>query len=138
MMWCNFFKRHKGIVMRDQIIEEMDMDSGTKNILDLYQEFTPTTWVHNDDFNADLNHAKDGLQAEAGEVAAAYQKFHRGDYDEEELKRRLRGELGGLMYYIAQLCNIEGLRLSSILIENRDALIDRQNRNAIQGDGDYR
>lgn len=121
-----------------QIIEEMDMESGTKNIIDLYQEFTPTTWVHNEDFNAELGHATNGLFSEAGEIAAAYQKFYRGDYGEEELKKRLRGEIGGLLYYLSQLCNIEGLRLSSILIENRDILIDRQNRNMIQGDGDYR
>ena len=123
-----------------QIIEEMDMDSGTKNILDLYQEFTPTTWVDDplNDFNANLQHAAFGVQAEAGEIAGAYQKYYRGDYDEEELKERLKGEIGGLMYYVAQLCSIEGFRLTNILVQNRDILIDRQNRGVIKGDGDVR
>lgn len=123
----------------EQVEEDiMERELGVKNILDLYQDFTPTTWITQDDFNADLGHATHGLFSEAGEVAGAYQKFYRGDYDEEELKNRLSKELGGLMYYISQVCNIEGLRLANILVENRDILIDRMNRNMIRGDGDER
>lgn len=118
--------------------DDMERELGVKNILDLYQEFTPNTWIQNDDYNADLNHATSGLFAEAGEVAGAYQKFYRGDYDEEELKSRLEKEIGGLMYYLSMVCNIEGLRLSSIVLKNRDILLDRKNRGVIKGDGDDR
>lgn len=99
--------------------------------IDLYQEFTKTINVKPTE-----SHITNGLFAEAGEVAGVYQKYHRGDYDEAELIRRLKKELGGLMWYISELCNYEGLNLSEILTMNRDELIDRQNRGVLQGDGD--
>lgn len=108
------------------------------NLLDLYQGFTPTTFISSGDHNQDMAHIQNGVQAEAGEIAGAYQKFYRGDYDEEELHKRLEGEVGGLFYYLSQLANMEGIRLSTVLLKNRDALIDRQNRGVLQGDGDNR
>lgn len=102
-----------------------------------YQAFTPSTFISHG-HEIDLNHVTNGLFAEAGEVAAAYQKYYRGDYDESELLERVQKELGGLMYYAAQLCNIEGLSLSNILTLNKSILEDRQRRGVIQGDGDVR
>lgn len=114
------------------------IEEGGKNILDLYQEFCPTTFIYTDSWERDWAHIENGVQAEAGEIAGKLQKYYRGDYDIVELRRRLEGEIGGLMYYVAMLCNIHNLSLKSILIKNRDQLIDRQNRGAIQGDGDDR
>ena len=108
------------------------------NLIDEYQDFCPTTWIKSEDFATEINHATNGLFAEAGEVAGAYQKFYRGDYSEDELHNRLKKELGGLMYYICMVCNIEDIRLTDVLIQNRDILIDRNNRNVIRGDGDNR
>lgn len=106
--------------------------------LDTYQTFCPETFVSGATFEIDMAHITNGLFAEAGEVAGAYQKFYRGDYDEEELRNRVGKELGGLMYYVAMLCNIEGLKLSDILFANTMILRDRQQRGVIQGDGDER
>lgn len=103
-----------------------------------YQKFVPTTFIHGPTDETDINHVTHGLFAEAGEVAGAYQKFYRGDYDEDELLNRVAKELGGLMYYAAMLCNLEGLELEDILELNADILIDRQKRNALMGDGDNR
>ncbi len=67
------------------------------NLIDAYQDFTPTTFVHaKGGLDVDMAHVQNGLQAEAGEIAAAYQKFYRGDYEEDELHKRLKGEIGGL------------------------------------------
>ncbi len=108
------------------------------SILENYQEFCPETFVYHTDHNRNLAHITNGLFAEAGEIAAAYQKFYRGDYEEIELHKRLIGEIGGLMYYLSMLCNIEGISLTSVLIDNKAKLLDRQRRGVIQGDGDER
>lgn len=106
--------------------------------LDQYQDFCPETFIKGETFEIDLAHITNGLYAETGEVAAAYQKFYRGDYDEEELKKRLSKEIGGLMYHIAMLCNLEGFKLSNIIAENAEILCGRKERGVIQGDGDER
>lgn len=102
-----------------------------------YQDFCPTTFVYTG-LSSDRQHIQYGLLAEAGEIAAALQKWNRGDYDLAERKSRTRKELGGLMYYVCMLCNIEGEKLGDILEENMMILKDRQMRNKIQGDGDNR
>lgn len=109
-------------------------------MIEEYQKFTPETFMYNPEQNMDidLQHCAFGLLAEAGEIAGAYQKFYRGDYDEQELFERIGKEIGGLMYYTAMLCNIEGLSLSKILEDNMQILRDRKERNVIQGDGDNR
>jgi len=101
--------------------------------IDLYQDFTPTT-----NLAPTPNHLVPGLAAEAGEVCSVYQKFARGDFDVFERKDRLVKELGGLLWYVSEICNLEGIRISEVLIRNRDQLIDRQNRDCIRGDGDNR
>jgi len=101
--------------------------------IDLYQEFTKTTNLAPGPF-----HAITGLAAEAGEVASCYQKWTRGDFNTEERRKRLVKELGGLMWYISELCNAEDISLTEVLIKNRDQLIDRQNRDMLRGDGDDR
>ena len=105
-----------------------------------YQRFTPTTFMYNPENNMeiDLHHCAFGLLAEAGEIAGAYQKFYRGDYDEEELLNRIGKEMGGLMYYAAMLCNIEKLSLEEIMEDNMKILSNRKERGVIQGDGDNR
>lgn len=106
--------------------------------IDDYQKFTETTWINGETIEIDINHALAGLSSEAGEVAGCYQKFYRGDYDEEELRDRLHKEFGGLLYYIARLSALEGFNLSDIINTNRDILLSRKKRGVIKGDGDNR
>jgi len=101
--------------------------------IDLYQEFTSTT-----DICPVVEHILSGLVAEVGEIAALYQKWYRGGMSSDFPIDKLELELGDVMWHISELSNINGLSLSSILIKNRDKLIDRQNRNVIEGNGDYR
>lgn len=44
-----------------------------------------------------------GLHSEKGEVAGVVKRYLRGDYDMKETKRRLIGELGDCLWYVAVL-----------------------------------
>lgn len=101
-----------------------------------YQAFTPTTFVVDPDRAEEyLVH---GLAGEVGELLSAYAKWYRGDYNLVELFERVRGELGDIMYFLAQYANILGWDLAEVMQENKDKLEDRMNRNKIKGDGDDR
>ena len=98
-----------------------------------YQDFTPST-----NLVPTLDHVFAGLMAEAGEVAGVYQKYARKDFDETEKMSRLVKEIGGLMWYLSELANLEGIDLEAVLEINKDILLSRQKRVALQGDGDNR
>jgi NTP pyrophosphatase (non-canonical NTP hydrolase) len=79
-----------------------------------------------------------GLLAEAGEIAACYQKFRRGDFLFEELKEKLHKELGDVMWHLSEMANDWGWDLDEIQKANIEKLTDRQKRNVIKGKGDER
>ena len=101
-----------------------------------YQAFTPTTFVV--EFDVAEEYLVHGLAGEVGELLSAYAKYYRGDYGFYELNKRVRGELGDIMYFLAQYANILGWDLAEVMQENKDKLEDRMNRNKIKGDGDDR
>ena len=81
-----------------------------------------------------------GLTNEAGEVAGKIKKIFRdkdGRIGEAE-REALRGELGDVLWYLAQVCTELDLSLEDVAEENLKKLLDRQARGAIQGDGDKR
>lgn len=79
-----------------------------------------------------------GIAGEAGEVCEARKKFLRGDYGVVEYERRLVGELGGVLWYVAECCTVHGLSLADVAKNNIDTLTGRIYRGVIQGDGDDR
>lgn len=79
-----------------------------------------------------------GLFAEAGEVAACYQKFRRGDFDFVELKDKMKKELGDVLWHVAEMANDWNFTLDELQQANIEKLTDRQKRNAIKGKGDTR
>lgn len=86
-----------------------------------------------------------GVASEGGEVAGKVKKFFRGDYGDlespqalETLRESVRGEIGGNLWYLAQLCEVLKLNLGEIAEQNLQALADRAGRNVIRGDGDNR
>lgn len=107
-------------------------------ILDLYQEFTPTTAIYPGAGTGTLMpvmYCALGLSDEAGEVAGKVKKWCRdGTIDKDAVSK----ELGDVLWYLSQTANELGLSLKSILLQNRDKLIDRQNRDVIGGSGDER
>jgi NTP pyrophosphatase (non-canonical NTP hydrolase) len=81
-----------------------------------------------------------GLTNEAGEVAGKIKKIFRdreGLIGETELAA-LKGELGDVLWYLAQVSTELGLSLDEIADNNIAKLMDRQRRGKIQGDGDNR
>lgn len=83
------------------------------------------------------------LNGEAGEVAELVFKalrdggVHAGLIDHERAVS-LRKELGDVLWYVANICDILGFNLSSIMEENLEKLADRKERGVITGDGNDR
>ena len=83
-----------------------------------------------------LPHALTGLTAEVGELMALFQKHYRGD---GPLKTDLViKEMGGVLYYLADLATVLGLDLGAIAAANVAQLEDRAARGVIKGNGDNR
>jgi NTP pyrophosphatase (non-canonical NTP hydrolase) len=81
-----------------------------------------------------------GLANEAGEVAGKIKKIFRdkeGQIGEAE-REALKGELGDVLWYLAQVCTELDLSLDEVAESNLKKLFDRQARGAIRGDGDKR
>lgn len=81
-----------------------------------------------------------GLANEAGEVAGKVKKIFRdknGVIGEAE-REALKGELGDVLWYLAQVCTELGLSLDNVAEQNLKKLFDRMERGKISGDGDNR
>ena len=81
-----------------------------------------------------------GLTNEAGEVAGKIKKIFRdknGVIGEEE-RAALKGELGDVLWYLAQVCTELNLSLDEVAEHNIAKLYDRMERGKISGDGDNR
>ncbi|MBI1293883.1 nucleotide pyrophosphohydrolase [bacterium] len=105
----------------------------------VYQRESRKTWglVHTDHA---IVYPTLGLVNEAGEVAGKIKKIFRdkqgviGAEDREALK----GELGDVLWYLAQICTELDLSLAEVAGGNIEKLFSRQERGMIQGDGDQR
>jgi len=81
-----------------------------------------------------------GLAGEAGEVSELVKKTIR-DHDNEwsgKRKDQLMGELGDVLWYVANLCSELGLDMDEIAKMNVKKLKSRQKRDVIRGDGSDR
>lgn len=81
-----------------------------------------------------------GLTSEAGEVAGKFKKIVRGDKDiaSTAALNEIAHELGGVLYYVAQLADLCDWTLEEVAKYNNTQLTDRMERGVIRGDGDYR
>jgi len=104
--------------------------------LNEYQERTRETAVYPSE-NA-TEYLTLGLSDESGEVAGAFKKYLRGDYDEDEFHDRLVGEAGDVLWYWVRLLDEHGIDAADVMEKNADKLFDRKERGVIQGDGDNR
>ena len=107
-----------------------------KITIEEYQEFTQSTFIVPD--SVAESYLAFGLVAEAGELAGQYAKYLRNDFDFMELDKRVRKELGDMMYFIVQLCNYYEWDVRDVMQENKDKLLKRLRENKIRGDGDMR
>jgi NTP pyrophosphatase (non-canonical NTP hydrolase) len=81
-----------------------------------------------------------GLANEAGEVAGKIKKIFRdkaGVIGEAE-RAALEGELGDVLWYLAQVCTELELSLDEVAGHNIEKLYSRLERGKIGGDGDNR
>lgn len=104
--------------------------------LDKYQERTEETAVYPP--QKSIEYLSLGLNDEAGEVAGAVKKYLRGDYDEEELRSRVKGEAGDVLWYWVRLLDELDLSAEEVMEANADKVFDRKERGKIRGDGDNR
>ena len=81
-----------------------------------------------------------GLANEAGEVAGKIKKIFRdkGGVIGEAERESLKGELGDVLWYLAQICTELNLTLEEVATANLEKLRSRQQRGTIRGDGDVR
>jgi NTP pyrophosphatase (non-canonical NTP hydrolase) len=81
-----------------------------------------------------------GLCGEAGEVAEKVKKLLRDDGGvmSDERRAALAGELGDVLWYVAQVATEADLDLEQIAQANLDKLLSRQQRGVLSGSGDQR
>lgn len=81
-----------------------------------------------------------GLIGEAGEVANKIKKIMRDKNDELDAVTReaVKGELGDVLWYVAQLATELNLSLSEIAEANIEKLYSRMERGKLGGEGDNR
>jgi len=81
-----------------------------------------------------------GLVNEAGEVAGKIKKIFR-DQEGKVSKKNindLKGELGDVLWYVAQVCSELGLSMNEVAEYNLEKLMSRLERGVIGGSGDNR
>lgn len=81
-----------------------------------------------------------GLVNEAGELAGKIKKIFRdrGGVVSEADREALKGELGDVLWYLAQICTELDLSLEEVAQHNLDKLRSRMERGTLGGDGDNR
>jgi NTP pyrophosphatase (non-canonical NTP hydrolase) len=81
-----------------------------------------------------------GLTNEAGEVAGKIKKIFRDKAGEISLAEReaLKGELGDVLWYLAQVCTELDISLDEVAGHNLEKLFSRLDRGRIGGEGDDR
>lgn len=81
-----------------------------------------------------------GLAGEGGEVANKVKKILRDDADvlTDERKSQIEKEIGGVLWYCAQLATELGTPLGEIARQNIEILASRSERGTLTGSGDER
>jgi NTP pyrophosphatase (non-canonical NTP hydrolase) len=81
-----------------------------------------------------------GLANEAGELAGKVKKIFRdkGGVISEADRAALKGELGDVLWYLAQICTELDLTLEEVAAANLEKLFSRLERGQIRGEGDTR
>jgi len=81
-----------------------------------------------------------GLSGEAGEVAEKIKKIIRDKNGivDDEVREKIKKELGDVLWYVSQLATELGLELDDIAESNIEKLYSRLERGKIGGNGDNR
>lgn len=68
----------------------------------------------------EIEHQALGLSGEMGEIVEHVKKWHRGDFDVEELARRLEGEVPDALTYLLNLAELLRFDLDALLAAKQD------------------
>lgn len=81
-----------------------------------------------------------GLGGEVGEVLGKFSKYSelKPEHMDDTIKKQIRGELGGVLWYISEICTQVGIDLNEVAEENVKILQSRKERGVIHGSGDER
>ena len=101
-----------------------------------YQEMTKQTAKYPQD--KALEYLTLGITSEAGEVADKVKKIIRDGGSLDEKRKDIMGEVGDVLWYVAQIGLVIGFSLEEIAKKNIEKLLDRKERNVIGGSGDNR
>ena len=100
---------------------------------DEYQAATEETAIYPED--QALEYLALGLNGESGEVAEKIKKHIR---DGKEIDEDFAKELGDVLWYLARLIDELDADMSDVADSNLDKLLDRKDRDKLQGSGDNR
>lgn len=100
----------------------------------------PEGTVGNDKHAVNYIYPALGLTEEAGEVAGKFAKAVRDNQGviDNERKNEIVKELGDVCWFVAELCNCLGVKLSDVMQKNLEKLESRKARGVIHGTGDNR
>lgn len=109
--------------------------------LNEYQKFAVDSafFIESDEIDF-LTYLTIALSGEVGELANWVKKIYRdegGDFGEENLKR-MKGELGDILWYISVLSDKLGFSLEDIAEYNQQKINGRAERGTLRGSGDDR
>lgn len=81
-----------------------------------------------------------GLSGEVGELLNKVKKIIRDNNGAIGIEKlgEIKAELGDVLWYLAAICSDLGLDMDHVAKYNIQKLLDRYNRNVIQGSGDNR
>ena len=113
---------------------------GQQNAFDEYQEIAHTTSLNTSVHGDEILYPVLGLADEAGEVVGKFKKLYRDKNGviDEEFKKMVTKELGDCTWYLAEICTKLDIKLKDVANGNLAKLLDRKERNKLQGSGDER
>ena len=88
--------------------------------------------------SADYTYAMLNLGAEAGEVLSLEAKMIRDGGNVDEYRRKLKKELGDVLWHITAIAVDNKIDLEDVAIANIEKLTSRKANNTIKGNGDER
>lgn len=106
----------------------------------VYQKKANSTSKNTEIFGDKLLYPVLGLSNESGEFLGKIKKVFRDNNGiiDEKTKKDLGGELGDILWYIAETCTQLDLDLESVAMDNIEKLLSRKARGKIGGSGDNR
>lgn len=110
-------------------------------MFDEYKQFTDSVSIYpgaGEGTKLALAYAALGLNGEAGEVAEKVKKHIRDGGTIYELRDKLVGELGDVIFYWTRMCVEAGVNPHDVIEANIDKLSSRKERGVLGGSGDNR